>query len=181
MAIDDTKTLKDQYDLEFDRKETLENKANNMTSVAGVVAALTFGFGQFLIEKLSAIHYDDLSYIIGILLFAILSSVVSIIFSVLAFRIQRYHFLIGHTAVEKPTLRAELKKQDGSSILGLKTGQFDDKTRKEQYVKCIEKNSEKNDLKAKVIDVSMWAFVSGVVLIVVLFAWLLFVPISFPG
>lgn len=74
-------------------------------TVAGVVAALLFGFGQVLIENLAALRYDWSTHIIAILLIGILASLASIVLSVIAFRVQNYSYVIGHTVVQEPSLR----------------------------------------------------------------------------
>ena len=168
----DISTLKEHYELEFKRKETLENKANNMTTVAGVVAALLFGFGQVLIENLATIHYDWSTQIIAILLTGILASLASIVLSVIAFRVQNYSYVIGHTEVEKPSLR-ELTNV-ALTVAG------DENAELTAYKNCIEKNSQRNDSKAKRIEISLWLFIASVSLIAILSAWLLIFPINFP-
>ena len=173
--------LEKHYQLEFGRKETLENKANNMTTVAGVVATLLFGFAQFLIENLAALKYDWLSSIIVIVLIGILASLASIVLSVLAFRVQNYFYVIGHTAVDKPSLRGRLPLVDGAAnALNLKSGAGDEDLEIAAYKKCIEENSKLNDSKAKRIQISLWTFVASISFIGILFVWLLVAPISFP-
>jgi F0F1-type ATP synthase assembly protein I len=182
MALGDLSTLEKHYQLELNRKETLENKANNMTTVAGVVAALLVGFRQFLIEKLAALTYNGLSYIIPILLIGILASVASIVLSVLAFRVQNYYYVIGHTAVDKPSLRGRLALNDRvTNALKLKSGVGDEDAEIEAYKECIKKNSELNDSKAKIIEGSLWAFVISIGFIAILFVWLLVARISVPS
>jgi hypothetical protein len=169
----DLPTLKDHHELEFKRKEALENKANNMTTVAGVVAALLFGFGQLLIEKLASLHYDWLSSIIAILLFGILSSLVSIVLSVFAFRVQNYYYVIGHTAKPKPSYRGTYGAVD-------LTRAGDEDAERDAYKTCIDENSKMNDSKARRIEISLWTFVASVTSIAILTSLLLIVPITFP-
>lgn len=176
MVAGDLETLKDHYKEQFDRKGTLENKANNMTSVSGVVAALLFGFGQFLIEKLTALSYEGLSYIIGILLIGILASLTSIILSVLGYRVQDYFYVIGHTSVGQPSLRKELL--DGTLQCEANVDHENDQIN--AYKDCIEKNSNLNNKKGRIVEASMWTFVASIVFITILFGWLLVHPIEFP-
>jgi hypothetical protein len=55
--VSDLETLKEGYKLEFEIKQTLENKANNLTMVSGTVAALLFGSGQLFIGILVQYNY----------------------------------------------------------------------------------------------------------------------------
>ena len=59
---------KEQYDEQFDRKKTLEGKANNITTIAGTVATLLFGLGQLTVGKLIDLHYASLSQVVLILI-----------------------------------------------------------------------------------------------------------------
>lgn len=178
MVAEDLEELDKHYNLEFARKETLENKANNMTAVAGIVAALLFGFGQLLIENLASVKYDWLTHVIVILFIGVIASLASIILSTLGFRVQNYSYVIGHTAVEKPSLLETLRSVE---ILGLKSGQPDFETKKDAYIKCIYKNSELNDSKAKTIQASLWTFVISIIMVAIILLWLIVAPISFPS
>lgn len=84
--------LKDQYKMIFDIKTSLENKANNIISISGTVAALLFGFGIFLIDKLGP-TYQLTSYVSFILIVSIGGSVLAILLSIWSFKIQPYSYV----------------------------------------------------------------------------------------
>jgi hypothetical protein len=172
MALDPMDTLKEDYKQEFDRKETLENKANNMTSVSGVVASLLFGFGALFVERLTELHYELLGQVTTLLLIGIGASLAAIVLSVWGFRIQKYFYVIGESEVEKPSLNLRNVQVEGApnnvNIINA-------------YKGCIEKNSKLNDSKARWIEASQWTFVASIAVIAIFVGWLLYSPIKFPS
>jgi hypothetical protein len=67
--------LKDQYEKEFELKDALEGKANNILTISGLVATLLFGFGSFMIDKLGS-SYEFLIPVTILLIMGIIGNVV---------------------------------------------------------------------------------------------------------
>jgi hypothetical protein len=167
--------LKDHYDLEFKVKENLENKASSMLTVAGIVAPLLFGFGQLFVEKLAGIpdRTSQLHYFIFTLLVGCLACLASIVFSVIATRVQEYVYVIGATTIPRPSLASTLKNMQINT--GEEQGQIS------AYKESIEKNAGNNDLKKSWLEASQWAFVVGITMIAIILSWLLIFPVKFPS
>jgi hypothetical protein len=169
----EVKELQKHYELEFDLKGTLESKANNMTTVAGVVATLLLGFGQLFVTSLAGIQYEGIQYITAILLSGCLASLGAVFFSVLGWRIQNYEFVIGSKAIARPNIAASVSSPRFDFTL-------DDAELIKAYLKAIDTNNKYNISKSRWIVLSQWFFLGSIVVISVLLIWLTILPIRFP-
>jgi len=173
MVSPEVEELKEHYDLQFSLKETLESKANNMTTVAGVVATLLFGFGQLFVTNLAAIQYEGIQNITAILLIGCLASLGAVFFSVLGWRIQNYFFVVGSKAIAKPSIAASVSSPNFDPTLN-------DAELIKAYLKAIKTNENYNTSKSRWIGLSQWFFFGSIVMISVLLIWLTISPIEFP-
>lgn len=171
--VSDLEALKEHYKLEFDIKQTLENKANNMTTVSGTVTALLFGFGQLFITILVQEKYHWLSEITSILLIGCLAGLAAIVSSVLGFRIQDYSYVIGRTAISRPSIATNITNTAFRVGAGNETASI------KAYQDCIKVNEQKNNSKGSLIEAAQWAFCVSIGMIALLVGWLLFSPIPF--
>jgi hypothetical protein len=169
--VTDLETLKEHYKLEFDIKQTLENKANNMTTISGSVTALLFGFGQLFISILIDKHYQWLSFINSFLLVGSLAGLIAIVLSVLGFRIQDYSYVIGKVVISRPSL-ANLPNN-------FQAGANNDPASVTNYQNCIKENEKKNNSKSKYIEAAQWAFSVSIGMIAFIVGWLVVAPIHF--
>jgi hypothetical protein len=175
MVLREVEELKDHYQLALDLKGTLESKANNMTTVAGVVAALLLGFGQLFVTNLTELQYEGIQYIIAILLAGCITSLGAVLCSVLGWRIQNYYFVVGSEAISKPSIANQVSSPNFDFTLN------DNCKLIEAYREAIKKNEEYNTSKSHWIGASQWFFFGSIVMISVLLIWLIISPIKFPN
>lgn len=157
--------LKMQYNIELDNKKNLETKANGIISISGTVAALLFGFGTFLINKLGP-SYDYFSFVVIMLMLSISSVVVSIVLSIAASRIQEYYVAMDHTPFYQNN---EIKIEVLQQFCDANKNTFNHHMAK-TYLTCIEHNAHINEKKATYILISQIIFFCGVVLLPILLA-----------
>ena len=153
--------LKSQYDKEFDLKNTLEGKANYLLTIAGVVSTLLFGFGTFLIDNLDT-NYSPLPVISILIILGVAINIVSILFSVLSFKIQPYCYVItyNHFFNDDGTFNEEAIEEYRDADIDV----FED-TIIETYLTCIKHNDLVNNGKAVKVRIAQWLFFAGVVTI----------------
>jgi hypothetical protein len=173
MVSPDVEELKEQYHLQFTLKGTLENKANNMTTIAGVVATLLLGFGQLFVTNLAAIQYEAIQYITAILLVGCLASLGAVFFSVLGWRIQNYIFVIGNDPIPKPTIATLISSMGHNYAI-------DNARLTRAYLEAIDINNKLNISKSRWIGLSQWFFFGSIVMISILLIGLTIWPIEFP-
>jgi hypothetical protein len=154
--------LKSQYDKEFDLKSTLEGKANYLLTIAGVVSTLLFGFGTFLIDNLNT-NYPFLSHISTLIIAGVAINIVSILFSVLSFKIQPYRYVMpfDHFFYDDGTFneKAIEEYRDEPNVDVFKD------TIIETYLRCIKDNGLTNKGKAIKVKIAQWLFFAGVITI----------------
>jgi len=152
-------SLKSQYDKEFERKTTLEGKGSNLLTIAGVVSTLIFGFGIFLIDSLDT-SYEPLPILILLLILSIVTNIISILFSVLSFRVQGYRYLMPSDsfynedgAFNEEAIEEYSEEQD--------VGILKD-TLIEAHLRCNKHNELANDNKVILIQIAQWFFFAGI-------------------
>jgi preprotein translocase subunit SecY len=150
--------VKQQYNNEFARKGTLETKANNTITIAGTIATLLFGFGTFLVDKLST-KYGLISPISILLLAAVVSIIISIVFSVWASRTQKYRYAISPVYFYNDSTNSF----NDDNINRFKNFQDEVFCSKmiNNYLRCIGKNHQINSSNAKKLRKSQIFFVIG--------------------
>jgi len=163
--------LKSQYDKEFELKDALEGKANNLLTIAGVVSTLLFGFGTFLISNLNA-DYQPLPYLSFLLVVGVVTNIISILFSVMSFKIQPYSYAMAYNNFynEDGTFNEETIEEyrDEKDVNVFK------ETIIETYLRCIKHNDLMNNGKALTIKIAQWFFFAGALTIPLMIGILLF-------
>ena len=161
--------LKSQYDKEFDLKNTIESKANYLLTIAGVVSILLFGFGTFLIDNINT-SYPPLPYISSLIILGVAINIVSILFSVLSFRIQPYRYVMpyDHFFNDDLSFNEKAIKEYRDADIGV----FKD-TIIETYLRSNKDNGLTNQDKAVKVQIAQWLFFAGVVTIPIVIGILL--------
>jgi hypothetical protein len=152
--------LKEQYEKLFEITDALEGKANNLLTVAGLVATLLFGFGSFIVDKFDA-TYNMLTPVTILLMIGIVGNVISIFWSVMVFRIKDYliamdskHFYDQNGNINEQKVEEYRDEQDENV--------FTD-TLIDTYLKCNRHNGLRNDEKAVKIKYAFWSFLGSIV------------------
>lgn len=150
--------LKEQYDKEFDKKSWIENKSSYLITVAGLVVPLLFGFGTTLIEKIqvSYVFFWPISIIV---MAGIVLNLLSVLYSVMSFRVMLYSFAMGHDIFYDNKGKPDTKTIN--DYKSLKPKEFEDKMI-DVYLRCNKHNSEMNLKKAEYIQMSQWLFLAGI-------------------
>jgi hypothetical protein len=157
--------LRAQYNMEFDNKKNLETKASSIISISGTVAALLFGFGTFLINKVSP-SYDFFMYILALLMISISSITISIILSIFASRIHEYYVAADHKQFYKGK---EFDEDKWEKYCYSSKNKFN-RTIAKNYFKCIQHNANKNETKARYIQLAQIGFFCGLAVLPFLLA-----------
>lgn len=165
--------LKAEYNLEFQLKSSLENKANYILIAAGVTISLLFSFGAILIEKLSS-DYEYLLYVIVSLMIGVVTNGISVLFSVLGFSIKHYEFPFPYHIFFKENPSTKKLEFDDEVIKKFSDGIGDSNPESLQlfnesviknYLECNKINAIHNSDKATKIKFAQWFFLGGAVCI----------------
>jgi hypothetical protein len=88
--------LKLQNDIELDEKRNLDTKASNITNYSVTFTVLFFGVGTFLIEKIETEIIEVFAVLISLLLLGVILSILCVIFSIIAFRLREYRYVMSY-------------------------------------------------------------------------------------
>jgi hypothetical protein len=154
--------LKEQYEKEFEIKDDLESKGNNLLTISGVVATLLFGFGSFMVDKFDA-TYDMLTPVTILLIIGIVGNIISIFWSVISFKISLYKYVMPYDY---------FFNRDGSAneehLIEYRDGDDLDvftNTLVDTYLKCNRHNGLQNKDKAVKVDLAQWFFFGSILII----------------
>jgi F0F1-type ATP synthase assembly protein I len=129
--------LRLRYDSEWDRKGTLDGKANNIVGTAGTVTGLVFGFVTFS----TYIFEFSFPYYLGIIIVgSIIASIFVILVSIVAIRLQEYLSTFDIEDFTEVENKEKLKKAKDAEIRNPLS---------ESYILCIKNNFNRNNDKAK--------------------------------
>lgn len=166
--------LKSQYDKEFEIRQNLDNKANNMIATAGTVTGLLFGFGTFLVTNIDR-NYIFLNYAMISLIVAIIATIVSVFLSMISSRIRTYNFVMKHDSF---FLNGDSRKKGNGEDENYNENAIEEykKMATEGFQDIIihdflasnKHNSEINDSKAVMVVWSQRTFMVGLVIITIL-------------
>lgn len=148
--------LKEQYNKEFELKNTLETKANYNLVASGVVVTLLFGFGATLLNTSNPVPY--LLPIVSIVLAGVILFVVSILFSIFTLRIKQYQYATLHEYfyTEEGCFDEEAKKK----YKEMKDDDFFNE-RVDTYLRSNSSNFTENEYKAKNVKWAHRLFLAG--------------------
>jgi hypothetical protein len=143
--------IKSAYEREWNRKESFESKTNHTITISGTIATLLFGFTTFLFTSLS--HENDFFNVIMITLVgSVSSSIVSILLSILASRIQNYAYAIHNI---------DLKEYKDSTKYIVTNSFIND------YYSALQLNANQNDKKAKWIKYAQWVLFFSIFIVLI--------------
>lgn len=95
--------LRLQNDREHDVKKNLDSKSSNIASYSVTFTVLLFGFGSFLLDKIETSNSLLLISITTILIVSLVLSIISLIFSVRAFHLRDYWYVMSHGSFFRDT------------------------------------------------------------------------------
>jgi len=154
--------LKDQYQKEFELKDALEGKANNLLTISGLVATLLFGFGSFLIDKLGS-TYEFLIPVTILLIMGIVGNVVSIFWSVLAFKIRPYKYSMPYDHFFNKD--GSFNEKHVEEYRDEKDVEVFTNTLVDTYLTCNRHNRLQNASKAFKIKIAQWFFFGSIIIV----------------
>ena len=171
--------LKNRYEQEFQRKETLDSKANNMMTIASTVATLYSGFGVALVTQLFKIALQ-LSTPVILLLIGIVILLGSIFLSTRAYMLREYEYAFNFksfvTQADQISTPRKIWKLhignkikgtnivfDDPKIVGYMTKNADDfhKLMTKIYTRCIWLNTQVNEIRGTYVIWSQRIFLFG--------------------
>lgn len=154
--------LKARYETEFNRKETLDQKANSMMTIAATVATLYSGFGVAIVTHLFRITLD-LSAPTIVLLIGVGALVAAIFFGARAYKLSEYQYAFPFNQLInnlKKDGSIEYNNQKINEYLTRDTTDFS-RLMSKIYTKCIKLNFTTNDSRSKNILRSQLLFQIG--------------------
>jgi hypothetical protein len=86
--------LRLQNNIELDEKKSLDNKSSNIANYSVTFTVLLFGFGSFLLEKIETSLELMFASIATLLIGGVLLSIICVVLSVRAFRLQDYRYVM---------------------------------------------------------------------------------------
>jgi plastocyanin len=145
--------LRLQYDKIWSIKATLEDKAKNVISTAGIIVSLVFGFITF---STTVFKFTFPSVLIMMINASIIASVSAIFLSIKALRVQDYGTILETSWFGEGNNRANfIGAQDNELIQGIM----------DNYVRNIIDNSSNNEKKATNVEWATYLLFASVILI----------------
>ena len=167
--------LRLQNDREYDEKKNLDSKSSNIASYSVTFTVLLFGFGSFLLDKIETNNNLLFASITTILITSLIISIVSIIFSVFAFRLRDYWYAIAKDSFFRDPKALPKDSEQWDKHIDDKeiAGWITDFSKREDYedfmieqlVVGVRVNSLNNDSKAGWINRAQLVFVFAVCMI----------------
>ena len=152
--------LKAALDLEMSNRTKLDQKANGLITMSGMIATLLMGFGIFLLRFLRP-EFEYTNHIIGILVLGIVLMLSTIIISLLSYGLKSYIAPLGHEIFfEGENYKEEIVNKFRKSKLETLY-----KRMMEEYLVSIKHSSEINKGKAMKLNLAQWIFLGGVAII----------------
>jgi disulfide bond formation protein DsbB len=150
--------VKDRFDFEIERIKLLDDKVNNLISIASILAALISGFAV-LSMKLSQLTMTEIgTFVLFIASLGLLVS--SLCYSIMAYQIRSYVIV-----PDPPSLIVECEKMNADRLLEVLYI---------TYTLAIEENEKKNEAKVFHVKIASWLLFAAVIL----FAVFVFVTIA---
>lgn len=152
--------LKDALDLEMSNRSKLDQKANGLITMSGMIATLLMGFGIFLLRFLHP-KYDLTIYVLGILVLGIILMLSTIILSLLSYGLKSYIAPLGHGIF----FNGEIYNEEMVNKFRKAKPEIFYKRMMEEYLVSIKHSSEINKGKAMKLSLAQWIFLGGVAII----------------
>ena len=152
--------LKDALELEMSNRAKLDQKANGLIIMSGMIATLLMGFGIFLFRFLNQ-EMELTGYVIGILFFGIILMLATIFVSLLSYGLKSYISPLGHEVFFENSnynekMVEKFRKSDLEKFY---------KRMMEEYLVSIKHSSEINKGKAMKLNLAQWIFLGGLAII----------------
>lgn len=154
--------MKNRYEQENQRKETLDQKANNMMTIASTVATLYSGFGVAIVTQLFTIPLQ-MSATIIILLIGVGILIISIFLGTKAYMLREYNYAFNFKPFAKVIDKDFNIKFDDTKIENYQKREANDfgKLMVKIYTKCILQNMSTNETRGTSIIWSQRVFLVG--------------------
>lgn len=152
--------LKEQYGKEFELTQALEGKSSNLLTVSGLVATLLFGFGSFMVDKFDA-TYEMITPVTIFLMIGIIGNIISIFWSVMAFRIRDYQIAMHFDHFFN--IDGSLNEQSVAEYRDEADVEVFTNTLVDTYLICNRHNGLENSAKANKIKYSFWSFMGSII------------------
>ena len=154
--------LKIQFDRYVELKERLDNKANNMITMAGTIAILFMGFGAFLLSDVDfKTNFGFPIIAAGALMVEVILTVITIKCALDSYKLREYEQPIVYT----PFYDDNGQKQD---VVDLFTNATEDELREhftKEYLNCIKSYQQQNEEQTGGINTAQKTFVIAVAMI----------------
>lgn len=166
--------LRLQHDKELDEKKNLDSKSSNIANYAVTFTVLLFGFGFFLLEKIETQDGTLFASITILLIAGVISSIICVVLSVRAFRLQDYWYVMSDVYFFSDSKLPEDRRKWQEHLNNKEIRAWiDDFPKQEDYedfmikehLVAIRNNRLDNDNKANWIESAQLFFVSAVCVI----------------
>jgi len=141
-------SVKERYDFEIERIKLLDDKANNMVSIASILATLISGIGVFSV-KISELTFIEISSFL-VFLACLGFLVASLCYSIRAYQIRSYMVV-----PDPPSFIVECEKMDPDKILEVLYI---------NYALAVEENEKKNEQKVFHVKMASWLVFASIIL-----------------
>lgn len=153
--------MKEHYNNQFEIKNTLESKANNMVTISGTVATLLFGFGTFLLDKLVALKYPLIAPIRAVLAIGIIANIISIVLSLRSSRTQTWSLTVNYGDFFHDDGKGDFDQSAVDEYAYMTDEEYQTEMT-ELYFDCIRDNVATNNKKGSYIEYSQALFLGGI-------------------
>ena len=149
--------IKEQYTRSLQNRANLDSKANNLTSMSGMIVTLLMGFGIFMMQMLNP-DYVFYNLPLIFLVIGIILVIASIVLATLSYRLKTINYPTG----PKLFFNKDGKYNEERIMKFIKSEKSDFYERKiKDYLTAIKINNNVNDGKVKRIKISQWLFLFG--------------------
>ncbi len=143
--------VKERFDFEIERIKLLDDKANNLVSIASILAALISGFA-ILSMKLSSMTMTEIGTF-ALFLISLFLLIASLCYSILAYQIRSYIIV-----PDPPSLIVECEKMSADKILEVLYI---------NYTLATEENEKKNETKVFYVKRASWLLFAAIIMFAV--------------
>ncbi len=155
--------LKYTFEQDLNWKNSLDSKASNMITMSSAITTLLTAVVTFLFGRIT-VNNSLYPWIIFILLGAIISAIVAILFFIRSYSIKDYRFAVGHEAFFE---NGEYNKTIVKEFLSYSKKRFNEHLI-EEYLKCIKMNSANNAGKAANIKLGQYFYLGSISAIILI-------------
>jgi hypothetical protein len=144
-------------------KNSLDNKANNMITMSSAITTFLITLVTFLFSRIS-IGQSFYPIIILMLLVAIISAIVAILYFIRSYSIKNYCFPLGHEAFFR---NGEYNEEQMNNFLSYSNKEFKEHMI-EEYLECMKTNSANINDKSVKIKCGQYFYLCSIIAIVII-------------